>query len=188
MALKPTIFKLVVSVADLDRDYYDTLNLTVAQHPSETLERMLARLLAYCLNAREGLAFTAGLSTPDQPDIWARSLDDRLLCWIDVGEPAFDRIKKATHLTGEVTIYSFNSKSAVWWRQECDKYQALAVGVYQFAWPGMQAAAALLVRTMELSLTISGDTQSDKTLYLAAERGSAEVVVAQLQTARHADR
>ena len=62
------------------------------------------------------------------------------------------------------------------------------MGVYQFAWPGMQAAAALLDRTMELSLTISGDTQSDKTLYLAAERGSAEVVVAQLQTARHADR
>jgi len=94
MALKPTIYKLKITLADTDRDYYDTLTLTVAQHPSETLERMMARVLAFCLNAQEYLVFTKGLCAVEEPDIWARTLDDRLSLWIDVGEPTVDRIKK----------------------------------------------------------------------------------------------
>lgn len=95
MALKPTVFKFQVSLSDLNRNYYDTLNLTVAQHPSETTERMMARVLAFCINAQEHLDFTRGLSTVEEPDIWARTLDDQISLWIDVGEPAVDRIKKS---------------------------------------------------------------------------------------------
>lgn len=79
MAIKPTIYKLKIALAGSDRDYYDTLNLIIAQHPSETRERMMARVLAFCLNAQESLVFTKGLSAAEEPDIRARTLDDRLL-------------------------------------------------------------------------------------------------------------
>ncbi|MGB5326356.1 MAG: YaeQ family protein [Pseudomonadales bacterium] len=194
MALKPTIFKYTLSVSDVDEGFYDTLNLTVAQHPSETTERMIARVLAYVLNVAEvtsaaikatagvELLFTAGLSTPDEPDICARSLDNQLLCWIDVGEPAFERIKKATRLTSAnaiakpVRIYSFNSKSGVWWRQEKENFASLPASVYQLQWPSIQAVAALVERTMVWSISIS-----DATLYIAADSGSAEIPVLHLQ-------
>ncbi len=87
MALKPTIYKMKITLSDLDRDYYDALSLTIARHPSETLERMMVRVLAFCINAQEGLAFTKGLCAVEEADIWARTLDDQISLWIDVGEP-----------------------------------------------------------------------------------------------------
>ena len=98
-------------MSDLDRNYYDSLNLTIARHPSETLERMVSRLLAYCIHAREGLVFTKGLSSVEEPDIWLHTLDDQLVLWIEVGEPTVERIKKASRLARKVIVYSFNSKS-----------------------------------------------------------------------------
>ena len=133
MALKPTIYKFNISLSDLDQDYYDTLHLTVAQHPSETHERMMARVLAFCLNAQqEALVFTKGLSEPDEPDIWARAMDDHLILWIDVGEPAVERIKKATRTAKNVKIYSFNAKSDIWWQQTQSKFATLPVSITQF--------------------------------------------------------
>ena len=139
MALKPTIYKLRISLSDLNRDYYDTLNLTIAQHPSETLERMMARVLAFCINAQEHLAFTKGISAVEEPDIWARTLDDQISLWIDVGEPAVDRVKKATRLARVVKVYSFNSKSDVWWDQAQAKFKQLNVSVLRFDWQSIQA-------------------------------------------------
>lgn len=176
MALKPTIFKLTVSISNLDDNYFDTLALTVAQHPSETTERMMARVLAFCLNAREHLSFTAGISTPDEPDIWERSLDDQLLLWVDVGEPAFERLKKASRLTKSVKVYTFNSKSDVWWQQEKDKLETLPIHIMQFTWGDIQSLAKLVERTMVFSLTIT-----DQTLYIAAPLGDVEVPYKQLQ-------
>ena len=95
MALKSTIYKFELAVSDLDRNYYDTLSLTVAQHPSESVERMMVRLLAYCLNAGEGIEFSKGLSDAYEPDLWSRAPDRRILLWVDVGEPATERIRKA---------------------------------------------------------------------------------------------
>ena len=83
MASNSKICKLKISLSDIDRNHYDSLNLTVAQHPSETTERMMVRVLVFCINAQEHLEFTKGLSAVDEPDIWARSLDDQLLLWID---------------------------------------------------------------------------------------------------------
>jgi uncharacterized protein YaeQ len=76
VALKPTIYKLKITLADINQNHYDSLNLTIAQHPSETLERMMARVLAFCMNAREPLSFTKGLSSVEEPDIWAHTLDE----------------------------------------------------------------------------------------------------------------
>jgi uncharacterized protein YaeQ len=176
MALKPKIYKSRISLSDIDRDYYAALNLTIAQHPSETLERMMVRVLAYCINAQEHLAFTRGLCAVDEPDIWARTLDDQIALWIDVGEPAVDRIKKATRLSRAVRVYSFNSRSDVWWEQGRAKFNQLPVSVYRFPWESIQALAALVQRTMELSVTISGDSA-----YVAAAAGECEVTWVPLQ-------
>ena len=176
MAIKPTIYKLKIAIADTDRDYYDTLNLTIAQHPSETRERMMARVLAFCLNAQEFLVFTKGLSAVEEPDIWARTLDDRLSLWIDVGEPTVERIKKATRLSPAVKVYSFNSKSAAWWTQGQAKLNELPVSVFQFPWESIQALAALVKRTMNLSVTITGDTA-----YVSADDAECAVPCVSLQ-------
>ena len=84
MALKPTIYKFDIDLSDIDEGRYESLNLTVAQHPSETLERMMVRLMAYCLNVGEGLDFTTGLSNTEEPDLLQRSLDGIILNWIEI--------------------------------------------------------------------------------------------------------
>ena len=85
MAQKATIYKVELSIADMDRHYYETHNLTVAKHPSETDERLMVRLLAFALNAHEKLEFTRGLSSDDEPDIWQKSLSGELELWVDIG-------------------------------------------------------------------------------------------------------
>lgn len=176
MALKPTIYKLRIALSDLNRNYYDTLSLTTAQHPSESLERMMVRVLAFCINAQEHLTFTKGLSTAEEPDIWARTLDDQISLWIDVGEPAVDRIKKATRRATAVKIYSFNSKSDVWWSQGQAKFNQMKVSIFQFQWENIQSLAALVQRTMDLSVTITDDSA-----YVATELGEREVPWVTLQ-------
>lgn len=170
MAIKPTIYKFRISLSDLNRDYYDTLNLTLAQHPSETIERMMVRVLSYCINAEETLSFTKGLSEVDDPDIWVRSMDEQTLLWIDVGEPAVDRVKKATRLAKKVLLYSFNSKSDVWWSQVQNKMQQFPVSVFQFKWEEIVSLAAMVQRTMDMSVSITGDSA-----YIATESGECEV-------------
>ncbi len=176
MALKPTIYKFMLSVSDLDRHYYETLNLTVAQHPSETMERMMTRVLAFCHNASDKLSFASGLSSPNEPDIWERNLDGQLLSWIDVGEPNAERIKKASHHASRVKIYSFNSKSDVWWQQEKSKIEALNADVFQFPWKDIQALAPQINRTIEATITIS-----ETTSYIATEKGETEIPLNILQ-------
>jgi len=170
VALKPTIYKLRITLSDIDRNYYDTLNLTIAQHPSETLERMMARVLAFCINAQEYLVFTQGVCAAEEPDIWARTLDNQISLWIEVGEPSVDKIRKATGLSQTVKVYSFNSKSNTWWDQGREKINKLTASVFQFQWGSIQALAALVKRTMDLSVTITDDTA-----YITAEYGTCEV-------------
>lgn len=176
MALKPTIYKFRISLSDLDRHHYDTLNLTVAQHPSETVERMVVRVLAFCLNAEEGLVFSKGLCEPDEPDIWKHALDGNVLRWVDVGEPAFDRLKKACRLSDRAAVYSFNAKSDTWWAQSREKLSTLPVSIYRFSWVDIQKVASLVNRVTDMSVTISGDS-----IHVAAEGGERELTVTNLQ-------
>ncbi len=178
MALKPTIYKFKIALSDLERNYYDVLELTIAQHPSETVERMMARVLAFCINAQDRLEFTKGLSAIEEPDIWARSLDEQITLWIDVGEPTVERVKKSTRLSSQVKVYSFNSKSDVWWEQGRNNLERLHASVFRFSWQGIQAMAALQQRTMNLSVTITGDSA-----YVATETGECEVCWEPLQIA-----
>lgn len=170
MALKPTIYKFNISLSDMDRDYYDSLHLTVAQHPSETHERMMVRILAYCINADERLSFTRGLSATEEPDMWIKTLDDQISLWIDVGEPSLDRIKKVSRNSEAVKIYSFNTKSDLWWSRLSNQVDRLPVSVYQFQWESIQLLAAMVERTMTMSVTIS-----DGSAFVATELGECEV-------------
>lgn len=170
MAIKPTIYKARISLSDLERDYYDSINLTIAQHPSETLERMMVRVLAFCINAQEGLELTKGLDDVEEPDLWALTMDEQITLWIDVGEPSFDRVKKASNRARAVKVYSFNSKSDVWWSQGELKFSRLNASFYRFPWESIEALAALVKRTMDLSVTITGDSA-----YIAGDEGEVEV-------------
>lgn len=176
MAIKPTIYKLRIAISDFNRDYYDSLNLTVALHPSETLERMMVRIVAYCLNAQNNITFTKGLSNIEEPDIWVKTLDDLISLWIEVGEPAPDRIKKSSRLAPEVKIYSFNSKSDTWWKQSKNKVEQFKnVQFFQFDWPQIQTLATFAERSMDWSLSISDDT-----VYIAADTQECELVISEL--------
>lgn len=171
MALKPTIYKFRIALSDMNREVYDSLSLTVAMHPSENLERMMARVMAYCWNAQEFIAFTKGLSSIEDPDIWVKTLDDQLMLWIDIGEPAFDRIKKATTLARQVKVYSFNTKAPVWWEQGKIKMRDLNAEFYCFDYQEIKLLAGLVERTTEMSVTISGDSA-----FVATDKASCEVV------------
>ena len=162
MALKPTIYKFKIALSDLNHEHYCDLALTVALHPSETLERMIARVLAFCLHAHTDseqlMSFTKGLSSVDEPDIWLRGLDDQLLLWIDVGEPSFERMKKACRQSRQTVVYSFNAKSAVWWKQNMQQLQTLPLEIRQFLYSDMQALAGQVERTVDWVITISAES------------------------------
>jgi uncharacterized protein YaeQ len=157
MALKPTIYKAQVELADSDRNQFDSLSLTIACHPSETLERMAVRLLAYCLQAQRGLEFTKGISTSDEPDLWRHSDSGELEQWIEVGQPEEPRLRKACGKSGEVLVYAFGKSADTWWKLNQESISKLPrLAVWQFQWPEVEAATALLGRTMNLNVSIVG--------------------------------
>ncbi len=95
MASKATVYKAELQISDMDRHYYATHVLTVAQHPSETDERLMVRLLAFALHAQERLEFGRGVSSDDEPDLWLRSLSGEIELWVDLGQPDEARIRRA---------------------------------------------------------------------------------------------
>src|ERR1700761_8423613 len=107
MALTATLHTLRVSLNDSVRGVYETLELRIARHPSETLEYMLSRTLAYGLFWEPDIAFSRGLSTADEPAVWVRELDDRVKLWIDVGHPSAERLHKASKLASKVAVCTF---------------------------------------------------------------------------------
>ena len=106
MALKATIFKAELQVADIDRHYYGDHAITIARHPSETDERMMVRVLAFARHAHEVLLFGRGLSVDDEPDLWLMDLTGAIVFWIDVGLPDEKRIRRACGRAGEVFVYN----------------------------------------------------------------------------------
>ena len=176
MALKPKIYKATVSLSDMDRNHYEELQLTLAQHPSETLERMLVRLLVFCLNADPQLSFTRGLSTAEEPDLWQRSLDDQIEHWIEVGQPEPDRVKKGGNQSGRISVYSFGKSGDSWWQSHAEALRALPrLDVFQFAWDDVQQLTALVARSMNLSVTIT-----EARLYVADDAQTVELPLSRL--------
>ncbi|MBA1443960.1 MAG: YaeQ family protein [Chromatiales bacterium] len=156
MALKATIFKAALQIADMDRNYYQEHLLTVARHPSETDERMMVRLLAFAMNADERLIFTKGISTDDEPDIWNKSLSGEIDCWIELGQPDEKRLRKASGRARNVIVYLYSGRGAdIWWQQNREKLQRLSnLSVINLSGDSCQALANLAQRNMQLQCTI----------------------------------
>ncbi|MDG1312406.1 MAG: YaeQ family protein [Porticoccaceae bacterium] len=118
MALGATIFKAELNIVDMDRHYYQQHSLTLAQHPSETDERLMIRLLVFALHASDLLRFTKGLSTDDEPDLWQKSLSDEIELWVELGLPSEKRLKKACGRAQQVIVYTYGTGSAEqWWKE-----------------------------------------------------------------------
>ena len=156
MALKSTIFKAELSVADIDRGYYRDHALTIARHPSETDERMMVRLLAFALHADDALEFGRGLSTDDEPDLWQRDLTGVGLKWIDVGLPEEREVRKACGRAREVHVLAYGGRAVeLWWqgaRKKLELQDRLAVSVVPI--DASRALAGLAARSMRLQVTI----------------------------------
>jgi uncharacterized protein YaeQ len=118
MAQNATIYKVELSVSDMDRHYYETHKLTVAKHPSETDERLMVRLLAFALNAHEQLEMTKGISTDGEPDIWQKSLGGELDLWIALGQPSEKLVRQSCGKASKVIVYSYGGRTAeMWWEK-----------------------------------------------------------------------
>ena len=156
MAPKATIHKAELQVSDMDRHYYATHALTLAQHPSETNERLMVRLLAFALHADERLEFGRGLSSDDEPDLWRKSLTGEIEQWIELGQPDEQRIRKACGRARQVVVVNYSGRSAdIWW----DKIGAgLArsknLTVIDIPAEAVQALAALAGRNMQLQCLV----------------------------------
>lgn len=176
MALKPTIYKAQVELADSDRGCYESLSLTLACHPSETLERMAVRLLAYCLQVARGLEFTKGISTAEEPDLWRHSDSGEIEQWIEVGQPEEPRLRKACGKARKVVVYTFGKSADTWWKLNGEAISALPrLQVWQFDWPEVEAVAGLMNRTMNLNVSIVGGV-----IYLDSGAGTVSLEPRQL--------
>lgn len=114
MALPATIYRVSIDLSDVDKNRYIALATTVARHPSETAERLIARLIAYALSYDEDIAFTRGISEGEEPDLWIKSLDGRLLSWIEVGLPEAKRLVKAGNHCEQVTLFAYGAAFERW--------------------------------------------------------------------------
>lgn len=164
MALKSTIFKASVAVADIDHGHYADHALTLARHPSETDERMMVRLAALALNAHQlqdlcggdgTLAFGAGLSDADEPDVWLRDYTGAARLWIEVGQPDDKPLMKACGKADQVLVYAFSNAAEIWWHGiEGKVVRARNLDVWRVPAQASQQLAALAQRNMQLQATI----------------------------------
>ncbi|WP_137891725.1 YaeQ family protein [Ramlibacter sp. 2FC] len=168
MALKSTIFKASLAIADIDHGYYADHALTLARHPSETDERMMVRLLALALHAHQlqtvcqgdgQLAFGAGLSDPEDPDLYLRDFTGRTRLWVEVGQPEDKPLAKACQKADLVIVYAFHHAAEVWWRGIAGKLAKLdKLQVWRVPSEAAQALARLAERSMQLQATVQEGT------------------------------
>ncbi len=156
MALKSTIFKVDLAIADIDRGYYRDHALTIARHPSETDERMMMRLLAFALHADDTLAFGRGLSAEDEPDVWRRDLTGAVQRWIEVGLPGEREVRKACGRASEVHVLAYGGRAVdLWWQGVRGTLQQQGgLGVSEVPIEASRALAGLVARQMRLQVTI----------------------------------
>lgn len=178
MALKATIYKATINISDLDNHYYDELNLTIAQHPSESDKRMMVRLVAYILNVQDRLEFTKGLSEEGEPEIWVKSYTDDIELWIDLGRPDENRLRKASHKSQKVAVYNYDEHaSAIWWKNNQKKLKEYKnLSVYSINDEQVAGIESMIERTMQLQATIE-----DGQLWLSNDEGSQLIELNKLQ-------
>jgi uncharacterized protein YaeQ len=164
VALGATVHVFTVRLSHVDKGVYDTLELRLARHPSESAEYLVTRLLAYCLEFTEGITFsTKGLSDPDEPAILVRDLTGALRSWIEVGLPEAPRLHKAAKATARVVVYPTRDAAAWLARLAGERiHRAQHIEINLIDTLLLNTLAARLERRMEFDLSVS-----EGTLYLS---------------------
>lgn len=164
MALSASIYKVNIFISNIDKNFYQEFDLTMAKHPSENEGRMMYRLLAFIHSAHEDLKFTKGLSTTEEPELWQIGLDGEILHWIELGLPDEKRIKQAIGKSRKVSIYNYhqNKKQDLLPKLK-DKFgEHDKVHIYNLELIENGALEDLVAKTMKLTCIIE-----DNTMYLA---------------------
>lgn len=174
MALGSTIYTFDIELADSDRAVNQSLNLRVAQHPSETPDYLLTRVLAYCLEYSEGIAFSKGLSDPDDPAISVRDLTGALQVWVDIGLPEPERLHRASKAAPRVAVYTH--KDPAQWAVKLATariHRAEKLEVFAFDRLWLSQLVARLERRMKFSLA-----RSEEEIYLTVGDETSQTVLA----------
>jgi uncharacterized protein YaeQ len=163
MAQGATIYTFAIELADMDRGVYEQLDLRVARHPSEAMEFLLARVLAYCLEYTEGIAFTQGIAAGDEPAVWVRDLTGQVTAWIEVGMPDAERLHRGSKLAGRAAVYTHRDVEQLLGQLAGKKiHRAEAIPVYAFDRRFIGELAGLVERRSALSLSVT-----ERSLYVA---------------------
>ena len=171
MALKATICRCELKIADMERNYYQDHLLTIARHPSENDERMMVRLLAFALNAHVALAFGSSIGNDDEPDLWQKDLTGAIQVWIDVGLPDEKRVRRACGRAERVFVYSYGRGADLWWKQAADGLaRSRNLSVIELPQEATRAIARLADRNMKLNCTIQ-----DGQIWLADQDATVQV-------------
>ena len=176
MALKSTIYKIDLNIADMDRQYYGQHTLTLARHPSETDERLMVRLLAFTLYATDSLIFGKGLSDDEEPDLWQKDLTGAIQRWIDVGLPTEKDIRKACGRSQQVVVVLYGGRIADMWWAANSKALLKTNNLTVINLPETQPLANLAERGMNISCTIQ-----DGQIMVGYDGGSVDITPVQLK-------
>ena len=172
MALTATIYTFTIDLADMDRSVFETLSLRVARHPSETVEYMVVRVLAYCLEFQEGIELTDGVSSGDEPALLVRDLTGRPTAWIEVGLPDANRLHRGMKLAGRVAVYTHrDTRQLLGQLAGARIHRGNEIPIRAFDRVEIEALGALLDRRVSLAISVSGGhlfvSLGDQTVTLA---------------------
>ena len=173
MALGATIYTFDIELADSDRAVYETLNLRVAQHPSETPDYLLTRVFAYCLEYSEGIGFSKGLSDPDEPAVFVRDLTGALQVWVDIGLPEPERLHRASKAAPRVAVYTH--KEPTQWAariRDAKIHRAEKLDAFAFDRVWLSTLSNRLERRMKFSLA-----RSEGEIYLTLDTETLQTVL-----------
>jgi uncharacterized protein YaeQ len=159
MAIKATIFKCELVISDLVRHYYQTHNLTLARHPSETDERMMLRILMFALHADDLLEMTKGISTDDEPDLWQKSLSGEIDHWIELGQPDEKRLRQASGRSKTVSLLTYGGNAPqIWWQQNQPKLSGIKnLSVWNISDDHSKALSEVAERSMRIQVMLDTD-------------------------------
>ena len=176
MAQPSTIYRAGIQLSDIDRGLYESLQFTVARHPSETEERLLARILAYALYYEPELTFTKGVGAGDEPDLWSKGPDGRVRSWIEVGLPDAERLVKASRHSEQVVLCAFGSSLPIWEKQQLPKLVSISnLTLISLDLAFLKRLTERLQRSISWELTIT-----EGSLYLSIDNESLESTVTRL--------
>jgi uncharacterized protein YaeQ len=157
VAQTATVYTVSIDLADMDRNVYETLELRVARHPSETAEFMLVRILAYCLEYQEGIALTDGVSSGDEPALVVRDLTGRITAWIEVGMPDAERLHRGSKRAGRVALYTHRDVRQLMGNLEGQRiHRSGDIPIRAFDRTLVEEIAGRLDRRISMSISVSG--------------------------------